>query len=33
MIYLTHSNTGKRLMHIKDSRNKKKDFLEVCCGV
>jgi hypothetical protein len=32
MIHLTHTGTGKKLMHIKDARTKKKDFLEVTCG-
>ncbi|CAD8101408.1 unnamed protein product [Paramecium sonneborni] len=33
LLFLTHTGTGKRLMHINGARNKKKDYLEVNCGV
>ncbi|CAD8093954.1 unnamed protein product [Paramecium sonneborni] len=33
LLFLTHTGTGKRLMHINGARNKKKDYLEVNCGI
>ncbi|CAD8083850.1 unnamed protein product [Paramecium primaurelia] len=33
LLFLQHNGTGKKLMHINGARNKKKDYLEVNCGI